>query len=189
MKDELYISVDIEADGPIPGDHSMLSLGAAAFMPDGQMIGIFSANIFPLESAHVDPETMKFWEKHQEAWEKLQVDQLSPHQAMNSFDHWLRTFGEAKLVYVAYPVTFDFGFTHWYFHHFLGKDPFGFQGLDLKTYAMAVLGTQFKETVKSAMPSDWFKTEGGHQHVALDDAVEQGLTFLAMKNERRERDA
>jgi hypothetical protein len=27
---EIYISTDIEADGPIPGPHSMLSIGAAA---------------------------------------------------------------------------------------------------------------------------------------------------------------
>ncbi|MGW2856497.1 hypothetical protein ACWDAZ_32565, partial [Streptomyces sp. NPDC001215] len=29
IKPSLYISVDIEADGPIPGPYSMLSLGAA----------------------------------------------------------------------------------------------------------------------------------------------------------------
>jgi len=27
----MYVSVDIESDGPIPGPHSLLSLGAAAF--------------------------------------------------------------------------------------------------------------------------------------------------------------
>ena len=31
---EIYVSIDVEADGPIPGDHSMLSLGAAAFSAD-----------------------------------------------------------------------------------------------------------------------------------------------------------
>ena len=33
--DECYVSVDIEADGPIPGAHSMLRLGAAAFDAEG----------------------------------------------------------------------------------------------------------------------------------------------------------
>ncbi|HCU53603.1 MAG TPA: exonuclease, partial [Gammaproteobacteria bacterium] len=28
---EIYISTDIEADGPIPGAHSMLSLASAAY--------------------------------------------------------------------------------------------------------------------------------------------------------------
>ena len=28
---EIYISTDVEADGPIPGPHSMLSFGSAAY--------------------------------------------------------------------------------------------------------------------------------------------------------------
>ena len=32
--DECYVSVDVESDGPIPGIHSLLSIGAAAFNAD-----------------------------------------------------------------------------------------------------------------------------------------------------------
>ena len=28
---EIYISTDVETDGPIPGPHSMLSIGSAAY--------------------------------------------------------------------------------------------------------------------------------------------------------------
>jgi hypothetical protein len=42
MKD-IYISTDIEAYGPIPGPHSMLSFASAAFLADKKMIGTFSA--------------------------------------------------------------------------------------------------------------------------------------------------
>ncbi len=31
MKPEIYISTDVEADGPIPGPHSMLSFASAAY--------------------------------------------------------------------------------------------------------------------------------------------------------------
>ena len=31
---EIYVSTDIETDGPIPGRHSILSLGSAAYTPD-----------------------------------------------------------------------------------------------------------------------------------------------------------
>jgi len=42
---ELYFSTDIETDGPIPGPHSMLSLGSAAFSSDGVLLGTFSINL------------------------------------------------------------------------------------------------------------------------------------------------
>jgi hypothetical protein len=30
--EEIYVSTDIETDGPIPGEYSMLSFGSAAFV-------------------------------------------------------------------------------------------------------------------------------------------------------------
>lgn len=33
-KPEIYVSTDIEADGPIPGQNSMLSFGSAAYTDD-----------------------------------------------------------------------------------------------------------------------------------------------------------
>ena len=42
---EIYISVDIETDGPIPGPNSMLSFGAAAFSDDGKLVDTHSANL------------------------------------------------------------------------------------------------------------------------------------------------
>jgi len=37
MSKEIYISTDVETDGPIPGPNSMLSFGSAAFEVDGIM--------------------------------------------------------------------------------------------------------------------------------------------------------
>lgn len=34
---EIYISTDIEADGPIPGEYSMLSIGSVAFNKKGKI--------------------------------------------------------------------------------------------------------------------------------------------------------
>lgn len=70
---EIIISTDIEADGPIPGPFSMLSLGCAAFIMDHNhrpainLIDRFSVNLLQLAGATEDPETMKFWRQHPEA--------------------------------------------------------------------------------------------------------------------------
>ena len=60
LKSTLYLSVDIEADGPIPGPYSMLSIGAVAITIDGKIVGTFSANLAPLPQASQHPETMQF---------------------------------------------------------------------------------------------------------------------------------
>ena len=42
---EIYVSTDVEADGPIPGPHSMLSFASAAYTEHKELIGTFSANL------------------------------------------------------------------------------------------------------------------------------------------------
>jgi hypothetical protein len=39
---EIYVSTDVEADGPIPGPHSMLSMGSAAYAADGKLMDTFT---------------------------------------------------------------------------------------------------------------------------------------------------
>ena len=55
---EIYVSTDVEADGPIPGPHSMLSFGSAAYTADKQLVGTFSTNLTALPGASGDPKTM-----------------------------------------------------------------------------------------------------------------------------------
>ena len=66
---EIYVSTDVEADGPIPGPHSMLSFASAAFLPDKTMVATYSANLDTLPGATGHPRTMRWWEDQQEAWE------------------------------------------------------------------------------------------------------------------------
>lgn len=47
---EIYMSTDVETDGPIPGPHSMLSIGSAAYTADKQLVATFSANLHTLPS-------------------------------------------------------------------------------------------------------------------------------------------
>ena len=48
---EIYVSTDVETDGPIPGPHSMLSFASAAYQPDKTLVGTFSANLETLPGA------------------------------------------------------------------------------------------------------------------------------------------
>ena len=66
---EIYVSTDVEADGPIPGPHSMLSFASAAFTADKQLIGTFSANLETLEGATAHPVQAAWWKTQPDAWE------------------------------------------------------------------------------------------------------------------------
>ena len=67
-------------------------------------------------------------------------------------------------------------FVYWYLMRFVRESPFSHSALDIKTLVMAALGTEYREAVKRNMPRDWFE-ERPHNHVALDDAIGQGILF------------
>ncbi len=178
MSEEIYISTDIEADGPIPGPYSMLSFGSAAFKRDKTLIGTFTANLKPLPGAIQDPDTMKWWTTQPKAWEECQKNTQDPESAMKEYVAWLKRI-PGKPVFVGYPVTFDFMFVYWYIMKFAGESPFSFSAVDIKTYAMSMLKIDFNKIRKKIMPKNWFDSTR-KSHVALDDAIDQGLLFCNM---------
>lgn len=175
---EIYVSTDIETDGPVPGRHSVLSIGAVALTADKRQVGSFSANLETLPGRAPDPRTMAWWATQPEAWAACRTDPEPPDVATLRFVRWLRAL-PARPVFVAYPAAFDFPFVLWYLSEFAGENPFGYAVIDIKTYAMAVLKTPYRRSGKSAMPAGWFDPVP-HTHVALDDAIEQGRLFCNM---------
>ena len=184
---EIYVSVDIEADGPIPGQFSMLSMGAVAVSPDGKLLQTFSENLHTLPNASQDPETMAWWAKHPDAWRRCREAPENPHDVMARHVHWLKGL-PAKPVFVAYPASFDFMFVYWYLIKFAGESPYSFSALDMKSFAMGLLGTSFEETSQVTMPPEWLSSRPPLTHVALEDAIDQALLFRNMlKNHAKKR--
>ncbi|MBT9561227.1 MAG: exonuclease [Myxococcales bacterium] len=180
---EVYVSTDVEADGPIPGPNSMLSFASAAYTADKTLVATFETNLVLLPGAAGDPKTMAWWEGQPAAWAACRKDLQEPADVMPKYVAWLKAL-PGKPVFVGYPASYDFMFVYWYLIRFAGESPFSHSALDIKSYAMAVLGTGFRETSKKRMPAAWFD-KLPHTHVALDDAKEQGALFcniLAARN-------
>ena len=175
---EIYLSTDIEADGPIPGPHSMLSLASIALSSDGTVLSEFSANLETLEGATMHPRVAAWWQTEPEAWRACRENQQAPALVMADYLRWIQTL-PGRPVFVAMPAGFDFLFVYWYFIRFLGESPFGHSALDMKSFAMALLGSEFRKAGKSAFPKAW-QSVLPHTHIALDDAREQGESFIAM---------
>lgn len=184
---EIYVSTDVEADGPIPGPHSMLSFGSAAFTHEGEMVSTFSRNLDLLEGARPDAKTDAWWKTQPEAWAACRADTVPPDRAMKDYLSWLRGL-PGKPVFVGYPAAYDFLFVYWYLIRFAGESPFSHSALDLKTYAMSLLGGGYRDATKKNMPKAWFLDRDGkappHTHVALDDAIGQGILFCNMLRAR-----
>ena len=175
---EIYISTDVETDGPIPGPHSMLSFGSAAYTADKQLVSTFSANLETLPGATAHPKTAEWWATQPQAWAACRTNLEAPEAAMQRYVAWIKTL-TGKPVFVAYPAGFDFLFVYWYLMRFVGESPFSHSALDMKSYAMAVLKTGYRDSTKKNMPRQWFD-KMPHTHVALDDAIEQGALFCNM---------
>jgi hypothetical protein len=186
---EIYISTDIETDGKIPGRNSMLSFGSAAFTADKQLLSTFEANLTVLPNAIGDADTMAWWATQPKAWEECRKNLRTPEEAMPKYVEWIKRLcgSNFKPVFVGYPAGFDFLFVYWYLIQFAGESPFSFSALDIKSYAMAVLRTDYRETTKRNMPKSWFDNNLRHTHKALDDAIEQGALFCNILNANRKR--
>lgn len=186
-KQEIYCSVDIEADGKVPGLSNMLSFATAAFDIDKNLIDTFEANLFLLKDTLPDPETMNFWSENEEnkkAYQATRQNLQDPAFAMNAYQEWLKTL-PGQPIFVGYPAVYDFKWIDWYAVKFLGNNPFGFsRAIDIKSYAWAMMGRNFQSCSKRNMPKHWFD-DLPHTHVAIDDAIEQGAMFINMLRENR----
>ncbi len=184
---EIYVSTDVEADGPIPGRYSMLSLGSAAYDWRGKLLGTFYRKLEPLPSAGQDADTMAWWADLPEAWAEVTSDVESPAKVMTEYAEWLESL-PGKPVFVAYPAGFDWSMVYWYLIRYVGSSPFSFSCLDIKSLAMAALGKGFHSVSKSNMPVHWFEgADRELEHRAIDDALSQGALFFQMVRDLSER--
>jgi hypothetical protein len=176
VKPELYVAVDVEADGPIPGPYSMLSIGMAVA---GREDLSFYTELKPISDQFV-PEALKVCGLDRDALLKKAPAAEDAMQAANDWVESLRPHG--RPVFLAAPAVWDGMFVHWYFMRFIGHNPFGTtgSGVDLRSYWMGVTGHEWTETHKSKIKKELGVQGFPHTHNALDDARELAATFAAV---------
>ncbi|GEN76229.1 3'-5' exonuclease [Chryseobacterium hagamense] len=163
-----YIAVDIESDGPIPGDFSMVCFGAV--LVDEHLDKTFYGKLKPI-SGNFNPDALAVSGfTREETW-----DFDDPKEVMLNFAAWIEENSKGRPVFISDNNGFDWMFICWYFHHFTGRNPFGFSsrrladlycGLEKDTFA------QWKHLRKTA-----------HTHHPVDDARGNAEVLLYMKNE------
>ncbi len=169
-QNEIYISVDVEASGPIPGEYSMLSLGACVVYDQTQT---FYIEFKPISDKYI-MESLVVSGLYMTQLKETGVD---PTIGMTQFEEWINAVSQKdRPIFTAFNATFDWMFTAYYFHRFLGRNPFGISGLDIKAYYMGRFHTKWEQTTKRKIDPS-FLSGRKHPHHALDDALEQAELF------------
>ena len=178
---EVYISVDIETAGPIPGTYSMLSLGACVV---GTPSATFYREFQPISSNAI-PAAL---EVSQLSLERLAKTGDDPTEAMRAFRLWVEEVSASRdPVCVGFNASFDWAFVNWYFHTFLGENPLGIGALDIKAYYMGLVGCEWADTTSSRLPQR-FQPIHRQTHNALDDAIAQADIFHKLLQQPRPRE-
>lgn len=174
MKKEIYFSVDIESAGPIPGKYSMLSLGACVV---GKPSLSFYVEFKPISSAFV-PAAMAISGFN---LKNLRKTGITPKRAMSEFTSWIdKAAGKKKAVFVGFNGSYDWQFVNWYFETYVGRNPFGFGGIDIKSFYMGLSGLPWGQTTSSQLPPE-LQPDQPQTHNALDDARAQASIFKKMQ--------
>lgn len=160
--------VDIESDGPIPGDYSMVSFGAV--LVNDQLDTTFYGKLKPISDKY-DPEALAVSGHSRE--EIMNFD--DPAQVMTDFAAWIKAVSKDRPIFISDNNGFDWMFICWYFHHFTGNNPFGFSSQNL--------GSLFKGIEKDTFKTFKHLRQTRHTHNPVDDAKGNAEALLTMKKE------
>jgi len=163
-----YIMVDIEADGPIPSDYSMICFGAVVVEPS--LTKTFYGQLKPMSDLWI-PEALAVSGFSRE--ETLAFPE--PEGVMHQFADWLQEHSKGRSMFISDNNGFDWQFINWYFHHFTGQNPFGFSSTNL--------GSLYKGVVCDTFQNFKHLRNTKHTHHPVDDAKGNAEALLAIKEQ------
>lgn len=176
-KNEVFVSIDVETSGPIPGEFSLLSIGACLVHAPHTT---FACELKPIND-NADPKAL---EVSGLSMEELERSGLEPVEAMKRLKIWLdaEVGPDATVVFVGFNAPFDWSFVNYYFHRFASGNPFGFTALDIKALYMGATGCSWTDT-RSSKIAERLNPRLRGDHDALHDALYQAEIFRLIQSE------
>jgi len=176
---ELYISVDAEVDGHVPGPYSLVSIGACAAAirdeegtvtaldPDAET---FYAELKPISEDYID-KALRMTGLTRAGLER---DGRAPTEAFPEFVAWIDGLAlahDAKPVLAAFPLAMVWQFSQYYLVVYGGRSPFGQSAhYDMKTAFAALSGNAVRDAIRRRMPSSLLGPRSSKTGHALEDA-------------------
>ncbi len=165
--DETFVSVDIEASGPSPSTGSLIAIGACLVSDPGIS---FHRQMAPLADRPWDPAAERV---HRLSREHLEAHGVMPDVAMADFAAWLDEACPGRPIFVGFNAPFDWMFVADAFHGYLGRNPFGISGLDLKALYMGRHGVERWAETSRRFVAARYGLRAELTHDALEDARAQ----------------
>lgn len=171
----MYVMVDVEANGPIPGDYSMFWFGAVIVEPS--LRRTFEGKLHPLPDAGVEGNISEnMGHKLASVTYHETMSWPAPKDTMQDFAKWLdmqkAELKDDRLMLVSDNNGYDAMWIAWYFHHFLGANPFG--------HSSTNLGSLYKGMVKDTFRNFKHLRKTKHTHNPVADAMGNAEALLHM---------
>lgn len=115
-----YVVVDVESDGPIISQNSLVCLGAVLIDKEHKLDKTFYGQIRPV-SDKFDPEALAISGFSREEHEKFD----DPSKVMWRFKDWLDEHNKGRAVLISDNNGYDASWVNYYFLTYLGSNPFG----------------------------------------------------------------
>lgn len=164
------IVVDVESDGPCPGKYSIVSFGAAIVEPS--LNKTFKGLVKPISDEYI-PEALAISNISRET--HLTYDE--PKDVMLEFSKWIAENSKGRAVFISDNNGFDWQFINYYFHVFVGNNPFGFSSRRIGDLYSGI----YKDTFVGNQWKKFRRTK--HTHDPVDDAKGNAEALLYMKRE------
>mgnify|MGYP001798699272 CR=1 FL=1 len=165
-----YVMVDIEADGPIPGEYSMIQLGAVVVRDGLEDRDRFFGQLRPISENYL-PDALAV-----SGLSRAETQQFDdPRTVMTQFEEWLQSTVKNRPIFISDNNGFDWMFVCWYFHKFLQRNPFG--------HSSQNLGSLYKGIAGDARQNFKHLRRTAHTHHPVDDAVGNAEALLTLRDE------
>lgn len=164
-----YIVVDVEADGEIPHKFSMVSFGAVIVEPS--LSKTFYGEVKPI-SEKWNPEALAISGFSREQ----HLGFNDPKEVMENFADWIARNSVGKPTFISDNLAFDWQWINWYFHYFIGKNPFGFSG---RRIGDLYCGMKMDTGLNAEWKKMYRKTR--HTHHPVDDAKGNAEALLQFR--------
>lgn len=160
------IVVDVESDGPIPHKYSMVCFGAVIVEPS--LSKTFYGKTKPVSDLWI-PEALAISGISRE--EHKAFDE--PKAVMENFAKWIKANSDGRPGFISDNPAYDWQFINYYFHYYLGENPFGFSARRI--------GDLYCGMVKDSFAKWKQLRKTIHDHNPVNDAKGNAEALLQMK--------
>ena len=173
-----YVVTDCEFDGPVPGNHSMMSFASVAVDHRGKLLDEFEAVLEPLPEAGQDQSVIMWFKTQPEAFAAATKDPQHAAEVFERFVRWVRAL-PGEPIFVSHPLAIDGIWFDYYLKRFanirlvkgpmIGERLFYHGCLCLRSYAAGKLGWPLSQCHVDHYSPEWLGHHV-HTHKAIDDA-------------------